>query len=355
MKASIYFMTATLLLSSCAGSEESTEGPLPVSPTPQAVRVATVRQGPVLQGRPYLAEVVPARTVRVLAQVPGAVSELGAAQGVLVKEGASLVRISAPDVAARIARVRAERKRAERERDFACDLLGTDRVLARSGDLTTLQLDRSKKGCASAKLAVEAAQAAEREASVAGTKASERAPFAGEVLIHLVDEGQTVMPGMPLLQFASRERQLRLRVPRGDLRGITIGTRVASALGDGQVVEIGAQAQGPGRLIEVLARLDEEGEDPLALLPGTTTTATLVVAERPMATAVPERALARDGTSTYLLMVVNGDRLKKVEVETGPHQEGWIAIEPRLTEGTVVVVGGLTTLDLERPVLAVAP
>jgi RND family efflux transporter MFP subunit len=343
MKAIINFILAGLFIG-CGGT---TEGSGAAS---QAVRAVEVQQGPVLQGQRYLAEVVPDRTVRVLAQVPGAVSEMSVDPGVTVEEGSSLVRISAPDIAARISRVGAERERAERERDFACELLETDRVLASSGDLAPIQLDRSEKGCAAAELVVEAALAAEREAGVAGTRAVERAPFAGEVLVQLADEGQTVMPGTPLLQFGSRERVLRLRVPESDLTEIEYGARVVFERGSGRVVEIGAQAQGPGRLIEVLVEPDEALTHP----PGTTQTATVVVAEREDTTSVPVAALTQDDAGTYVL-VVEGDTLRRVGVETGPEQDGWIAIEPRLPERTRVVSEAPATLDLALPVLAVTP
>lgn len=346
MKANIHFLTA-LLLFAC-GSE-----PVQTEPRPQAVRAVAVRVGPVVEGRTSLAEVVPAQTVRVLAQVSGSVSRLEVAVGGAVAADAPLVRISAPDVAARSARVGAERARAERERDFVCSQLRTDRVLAETGDISPLQLELGDKGCASAELAVDSARAAEREAGVVGSRAVERAPFAGEVLAHLVDAGQTVMPGTPLLVLGSRARQLRLRLPAGDLEGVALGTRLVSALGTGRVVEIGAQAQGPGRLVEVFADLDEGSSAGLAgLRAGSTTTVSLVLDERQEATAVPLAALREDTAGPYVL-VVEDQRLRRVAVVAGPRQDGWVAVDPALPEGSLVVSGDVSNLDPARPVLAV--
>jgi membrane fusion protein, multidrug efflux system len=333
-----------VLLVGCTETPADDQGP------PQAVRAVEVRQGPVLEGRRYLAEVVPERTIRVLAQVPGAISELSAAEGISVEQGSSLVYISAPDIAARISRVRAERLRAEQERNLVCRRLATDRVLAEAGDLAPVQLDRSETTCASAELVVEAARAAEREAGVAGTRAVERSPFAGEVLEQLVDEGQTVMPGTPLLQFGSRERLLQIRMPEGDLADIDLGTRAEFAAGSGRVVAIGAQAQGPGRLFELLVEPDEATSQ----RPGTTLTATLIVDEREDATSVPEASVAQDEAGAYVL-VIEESVLRRVDVRTGPQQDGWVAIEPRLAAGTFVVSGALSILDVTQPVLAVTP
>ena len=251
MQASIYFIPTLLLLSGCFGRGED------APERPQAVRAVEPRVGPVVEGRTYLGNLTPERSVRVLAQVPGTVVDFDADEGVVVDAGSALVRVGAPDVAARIERVGAERGRAEEERDFLCTQLDTDRLLAASGDLTAVKLAASERACSSAGHAVDAAKAAEREAGVAGARALERAPFDGIVLDHLVDPGQTVMPGTPLLLFGSEQLVLRVRVPQ-HAADVVIGSRVESELGRGRVVEVGAQATGPGRLVEIEVAFDGE-------------------------------------------------------------------------------------------------
>jgi RND family efflux transporter MFP subunit len=345
MQASTRFLvTSALALMGC-GSDAP---PAPV--VPQAVRVAEVRVGPVVEGRSHLAEVVPAVSVRVLAQVPGAVAALGPPEGKDVERSTMIARIAAPDVSARVARVGAERRRAERERDFACEQLETDRVLAASGDLPAVQLDLSEKACASADLAVEAAAAAEREASAVGTRAVETAPFDGHVTDYLVDVGQTVMPGTPVARFGSHERHLRLRMVAADLEGVRPGTRVVTDGGRGVVVEVGVAAHGPARLYEVLVAPD--GAHDLRL--GQTVTATVVLDERLETSAVPEEALVADPDGAYVL-VEEDMAVRRVAVEPGPRQDGWVAIEPSLPEGTRVVTSAPRSVDLLHPVLPVMP
>lgn len=345
MQASTRFsLLALLSLSACTTPTVEPEA------HPQAVRVETVRSGPMVQGQTHLATVMPAQTVRILAQVPGTVVQLGPDSGATLSRGDLVARISAPDVAARGARVSAEAKRAERERDFACTQLETDRVLAAAGDLPPVALDRSEKGCASAGLAAQAAKAGEREAMVAGTRAREKAPFDGSVLEYLVDTGQTVMPGMPLALYGSQEQILRLRVVAQDLEDVEIGSRVSTAQGTGQVVEIGAQAHGPGRLYTVDVAL----ESAIDLRVGDTLNATVVLQEALQASAVPDGALGQDATGPYVL-VEESNQLKRVAVELGPHQDGWVAVTPTLPPGTRVATGAVHTFETERPVLAVTP
>ncbi len=345
MQASTYSLLFLVGLAGCTKPAAKANS----APELQAVRVVKVRTGSMVEGRGYLAEVVPSRTVKVIAQVPGTLASLPVAEGVQVKRKTLLARILAPDIAARYSRVNAERRRAERERDFACGQVKTDRVLAKSGDLTSIHLDRSEKGCASAELAVTAAQSAEAEVLVAKHRNSEVAPFDGQVLKYLVDEGQTVMPGMPLLQYGSTELLYRLRVPATELSSVKIGTRISASKVSGRVVEIGAQALGPGRLVEVLAELDSATQVQV----GATFTVTLVTAEKADAHQVPETALLKDGDDTYVL-TLSGDKLRRVAVTLGLRQDGWVGIEPALPSGTQVATGRLEILDLSRSVLAVS-
>ncbi len=341
MKAITYFLVLTL--TGCFG--ESTHVPEP----PQAVRVQAVRTGPIVAGRRHLAEVVPTTAVRVLAQVHGAVETL-AAEGATVGAGDAVAAIAAPEVAARAARATAERERAEREREFACALQATDRALAASGDIPTLQRDQSEKSCDAAGRAVEAARAAEREVRVGVTRTTERAPFDGVVLARLVDSGQTVLPGTPLLQLGSTARQLRLRVAESDLADVALGTVVHTAWGTGHVVTIASQGEGPARLVEVLAELD----GPLEARIGATTTVTLVGDARAEAVAVPVDALGEDASGAFVI-VVDGDRARRLEVIPGPRQDGWVAISPAPPPDAWVVVGAPGHVDVARPVFAVQP
>ncbi len=343
MQASIYFVLL-LRLAGCSDAPSSSP------PRPQAVRVVEPRHGAVVQGIDALAEVIAERTVRLIAQVPGTVAALEPAEGERVTEATPIVRLAAPDVAARVARAQAERDRAERERAFACELAGDDRALAAAGDVPELQMERSEKSCASATFAAKAAAAAAREAAVAGSRAVERAPFDGEVLHYLVDPGQTVMPGTPLAQFGSANRQLRIRLPERDLERIDVGTAVLTPHGRGRVARVGATAIGPGRLVELRVDL----ENPIDHRPGTTLVATLVVDAWDDATAVPIAAIREDQAGPYIFTVRDG-RLNRVDVELGPVERGWVAIQPELDPSALVVADSAIKLDPSRPVLAVKP
>ncbi len=337
-------VTSSLALSACGDVDSHHED------SPQAVRVTQVRQADVFQGRSYLAEVVPTSTVRVLARVQGTVSALPVDDGGSADEGDVLARLAAPDVMARLNRVRAERERAERERDFACGRTETDRLLLQAGDIAPDQLDASEKNCSAGQLAANAAQAAEDEVTAVTARSAERAPFDGVVLEQLTELGQAVMPGVPLVLYGSSERELLLRVPASDLVGeLGDGTSAVFEGGRGTVSSVGGWAKGPAQLVDL--RVTVEHPDTLPTI-GTTTSVKLVLDERSGASTVPLGALGSDVSGSYL-MLVQGDRLNRYDIDRGPHEDGWVAVEPPLPPGSRVVVGPLNTLDIERAVLAV--
>jgi RND family efflux transporter MFP subunit len=336
-------LVSSLALSACGEPDSQPE-------IPQAVRVTQVRQADVVQGRSYLAEVVSSSTVRVLARVQGTVSALPVDEGGNADEGDVLARLAAPDVMARLNRVRAERERAERERDFACGRTETDRLLLQAGDIAPDQLDASERNCSAGQLAASAAQAAQDEVSAVTARSAERAPFEGVVLEQLTELGQAVMPGMPLVLYGSTDRELLLRVPASDLAAdLGAGASAVFDGGRGTVTSVGGWAKGPAQLVEL--RVTVEQPDTLPTV-GSTTSVKLVLDERSGASTVPLDALGSDTLGSYL-MLVQGDRLNRYDVIRGPHEDGWVAVEPPLPLGSRVVVGQLNALDTDRAVFAV--
>ena len=347
-KAITYFVALVLTGALVSGCDRA--APAPEPELPQPVRVVDVRQGPVVEGRRYLASVVPADTVRILAEVPGTVVDLPVEAGAAAQRGDLLVRIGAPEMGARVARAGAERSRAQQARDFACEHVQTDRELAANGVITAEQLDVSETSCASAEAALAAATAAGDEVGAASAKTAARAPFAGRVLEHFVDIGQTVMPGTPLVLHGTEELQLLVRVPQSEIAGgVGLGDAVTFLGGRGEVIEIGGQAKGPGALVDVRVSLPGAGRR----IVGATVPVRIVVAESAAATSVPIESIGSDEQGDYVLVVRDG-AATRTQVTLGARAAGWVAIEPAPPAGTRVIVRGVERVDPSIPVLAVA-
>lgn len=324
---------------------------------PQAVRVTQGRQGPIAEGRDYLGELVSVRQVKVLAQVPGSITALPFEEGATVSGGDELARIAAPEISARLARVRAERGRAERERDFLCKRVKTDRKLVAAGDLPSDALDMGEKNCRASRMAVKAAKAGEREASVFTARSTERAPFDGVLIDRLVEIGQTVGPGAPLMVLGSTARELSVSLPQDDLNPlIKVGAKVRLAHGEGTIRRIGTRARGPGRTLELRITPDATPTSGSADTPrgaiGAIERVRFVVDARSDAALVPLEAIGHHAQGTFIV-IVRDTAAERLPVTLGPKADGWIAIEPAPPKDARIALGAVAQIDVSRPVLPV--
>ncbi len=344
MKVSAYIVLGFLGLGACKETQTQTE----VSKA-QAVHTIEVQRGDITKGHLYLANVAASQSVKIAAQVPGTFSRPKIAENTEVTKGRVIGAILTPDIGARVSRVRAERKRAERERDFVCQMAKTDSALAKSGDLSRFALEKSTKNCESAQLAVTAAKFAEKEARFTKGKATERAPFDGRVLKYLIDDGQKVGPGSPILLFGSQRQYLSVRVPEGELKALKVGSKAVSDQGDGKIIDIGAQAFGPARLVEVRVELDSQDY----LLPGSSIKVTLVTNREEGVTLIPLSALGEDENGNFVVIVKDGKQQRQ-KVTTGLRSKGMVSLLAPLEKGTRIIDGGLSSLNSEMPIWEVA-
>jgi len=305
---------------------------------PVAVRVVAVRQGDLAQRLSYVGSVQPAQEITVLAQSAGVVVAV-VREGAHLAEGDRAAQILTPELAPRVAKVKAERRRAEIERDYWCAVYASDGKLGAGGVITPRQVETSKKACDSATAAATAARASEREMGAVEEKGVERVPFAGVVLQQLVEEGQSVMPGMPLLRFGSLELEVRVQVTEQDLaRGVRPGS---PALVHG--------ADGEHRLEVTLALPPALALD---MLPGMSVRVDFVSAEVAQALLVPERALyLEDGEAR--VFVVEAGQVRAVAVDLGLYDRGQRELRGDLAVGVWVAVSNLEVLQDGAPVLAV--
>lgn len=341
-----------LLGGSCARDEPES----PDQAAAVAVRVSTVTQQDLAERIGYVGTVHSRREVKVLAQTAGAVLSLEP-EGEAIREGSTVARITAPEIAAQSSRMHAEVKRAQTERDFLCETYETDRKLVAAGAITSRKVALSKKACDAATAALTAAQAGAREVGARRGKTSEQAPFGGFVLQWLVEPGQNVMPGMPLLLIGSHDLEVRVQVAERDLEsGIREGNPAMVRFGKEsrrlQVSRVAPMATGPGRTFEVKIPLPEELE--VAPAHGTSTRVDFLVGEAASSIAVSEKALTKvDGAD--VVFVIDDKRAREVKVIAGIRDRGLIEVEGDVAVGAWVAVSNLELLQNGAHVFAVRP
>lgn len=340
----------TLATAAGCGGEAANTAVAPTEPSverPVAVRTVAVRTGPLLREASYLGTVRSTSRATVIAQTSGTVAELPVEEGAAVDAGQVVARLSSPDAAARVQRAQAEVRRARAERDYLCDRAAKDGELESAGAITTAAADLGRKQCATAREAVRASDAQRRELDVIVDRAVEEAPLGGTVLEWLVQPGEHVMPGRPLLSIGGTELELTIPLTEADVaRGVGLGSAATVSQRGGEafpseVIALAPLARGPGRTVQATLRL------PAPLAPaaynGMSLDVALLLERDDDAVAVPPDALRteRDGAALFM---IQGDRIERRLVTPGLRAGGWVAVTPAPAAGSLVVVGALRGL-----------
>jgi RND family efflux transporter MFP subunit len=263
-------------------------------------------------------------TTRMMARV----SDLTTDIGTRVKAGQVLLRLGTEDIAANRAKAEAAVMVAQAARDEAEKHAHRMDALLAQDVVPQVQRDQAHLQLTQAESQVAMASATHREVETAGSYASIRAPFDGEVVSRYIDEGDVAAPGMPLLVVEEAgPREGRLAVPVGAAAGLEVGSTVkVTTLGgreaDAPVRVVAAGADPRSKTVEVRVTLPSDwptGVSVTALIPGGTIQAVTIpssaVVRRGQLTGV--RVVTSDGAALRWIRLgraVGGDR---VEVLSG--------------------------------------
>jgi RND family efflux transporter MFP subunit len=268
-------------------------------------------------------------TTRMMARV----SDLTADVGTRVRAGQVLIRLGTEDIEASRAKAEAAvlvataaREEAQKHADRMDALLAQDVVPQVQRDQAHLQLTQAESQLAMATATL-------REVETAGSYASIRAPFSGEVVGRFIDEGDVAAPGMPLLVVEEvGPREGRLAVPvdaAGDLEvgSIVKVTTLGGRTADAPVRVVAAGADPMSKTVEVRVTLPADwptGVSVTALVPGGTS----------RGVTVPPTAVIRRGQLTGVQVITSGGVALR-----------WVRLGRAVSEDRVEVLSGLNPGD----------
>lgn len=290
----------------CSGAH-ATPAPAPEADAAVPVRVAPVARGPV--ERPVRAAgVVAARDERDLAfKVGGVVARVEVREGERVRRGQVLAALDATQVAAGARQAREALAKAERDLDRARTLRAADAV-------SPAALEDAETGARVARAAADAAEFEVRTATLVS-------PDDGWVDRRLVEPGEIVAPGRPILRVSGRSGGfvVRASLPDRDVLGLAAGDAATVTLDarpgepiPGRVSDVARSATRGTGTYGVEIRLDA-ARTPADLLSGLTAKVEIA---RTVAVdaAVPLAALRDADGATGSVFVVDGERARRVPV-----------------------------------------
>lgn len=317
-------VSATLLLA--AGCDRHAEHLAAASAPALRVQVTTART----ENQPAPIEVTgtvfPAQRAQLAARITGAISELPIILGQRVRAGDLLVKISAPENAARLARAQTQLDTAQRE-------LAREQELLANGASTSDVVKSFTERRATAETVL-------REAEALLSYTEVRAPFDGIIARRPVNLGDFASPGLPLVDL---EGTADFQVEAGLPAALTAGLAPSAVL----CVEIpDAALTFSGTLVELSSTADTNARTVLAKLAVPASAhvrsgqfARVSVPGTPVPTlVVPASAVSRLGQMERVFVVDENRRAVLRLVKTGAVRNDLVEILAGLDAGETVVL-----------------
>jgi HlyD family secretion protein len=182
-----------------------------------------------------------------------------------------------------------------------------------------------------------------------------KAPFTGTVTAVDVKSGDSVSPGLPLIQLDDLSRLfVDMDVSEVDINRVKVGQEVRITFDadlereyEGKVVEVGLVGNNVQGVVNFKVTVEMVDPDE-AVRPGMTAAANLIVSEVDDALLVPNRAVrVRDGKR--IVYVLRGGTVETVEIELGASSDLYSeVVGGELKEGDSIVLNPTTSLlDME--------
>ncbi|NIV94907.1 efflux RND transporter periplasmic adaptor subunit [candidate division KSB1 bacterium] len=308
---------------------------------PVAVRVVKPVVAEMQNRLSYMGTVHADREVKVIAQVQGTVSSLPKPEGTSVNKGDLVAEIAVPDLQATVERLQADL-------DYWQQRYQADKILVEAEALPSEQMEASLRAYRSAKAAL-----AEAEAKLA--KAQEFSSIKGKMLSWLVEPGQHVMPGQPILLLGNHQLEIHVEVVEEDVRrGVRVGVPVnvqdwRGQIFQSEVSEVAPVATGPARTFTVKMPAPTFSNQVEGLLVGASMQVDFILKSSGDGMTVPVEAISRRGGNPHIFLI-RENSAKKQPVTTGIEQDGWIEVAFPWNQKDPVAISNLNNLRDGVPV-----
>jgi RND family efflux transporter MFP subunit len=319
----------------------------PVTVTVRAAKTQDLRDTVVAQGTIAAS---PNATYTVIAPESSKILELPKAEGATVQSGDVLARFDLSAITSDIGAKPADVAAAASRLDAAKSDFARQEDLFAKGYVSKNSYEASKLALASAQAAVKQLQAQTDATSTLNDRAIVRAPFDG-VISHVykaVGDVADLTSNAAVLQLVDPTRvQVAAQVtPSQALRlapgqPATVSTTGTSDIQPATVIMV-PQLAGPEGPPTVEVRLSLTGPVTLAL--ATPVTIEVIVDQRNKVVVVPDSAVQKDETSSYVMIAGADGRAHRRDVRVGLVISHMAEIQSGVTDGDEVIVGGLDQL-----------
>jgi RND family efflux transporter MFP subunit len=320
-------------------------GPEPIEEPGIPVRVQAPIRDAVRVDLPYRGTVEGDRDATLSFRLGGELARIHVEEAREVVGGALLAELDASELDAALARAQVELERARTQEAHWEGELAVDERLFQAGAVSGSRLDATRLSHRTAVLARDGAEAGVAEIEARRDGARIRAPRSGTVGRVEVAEGESVLPGQPVLTLSGGERRVRVDVLEGDrARGIRPAT--PASLGEegcpGRVTRVDATARPPFGATRV--HVAPEGSCLEERAPGTALAVIFHLEGSGDALFVPLSAVDFRGGSPRIFRITTDGTAEAVAVALGSQRGDLQEVRGTLDPSDRVVVTGVTNL-----------
>jgi membrane fusion protein, multidrug efflux system len=309
----------------------------------------------------YAARTEPIRSITLQARIPGYLQEQTASDGVDVRQGDLLYKISPDDFQAALDQVKAQVQRDTATLDYARSNLGRGTELAKSGYLAKDGFDQRTSTLREAQASLAVNQAAVRTAELNLSYAEIRAPFGGRLGRNQASVGTLVSVAGTVLNTLVQLDPIYVTFNPSETDLAEIEQARANGPIEVEVLLPGqTEASQKGELTFIDNSIDRStgtitaratiGNGKFTLLPGQYVRVRLHVREQADALMVPQTALGSSQLGKYLYVVGKGNTVDQRLVSLGPTSGDQVAILSGVAEGDQVITGNLQKIGPGAPV-----
>ena len=294
------------------------------------VEVAVLGRGGIESVLRFTTNLEAEREVRVLAEASRQVKDLLVEEGIRVRKGQVLLRLSDDEQRTTLAKVESELAKVEREYERQKRLFGQELISEEAFNEATYSVDQLKLG--------------KEEAERALSYTIVRAPISGTITARHINEGDYVTVNQHLFDLVDFGSIVaRVFVPEKELPRLESGqlARIsAPALGDrgysGEVERLAPIVDPKSGTVKVTVAIPRTA----GLRPGMYVDVELVTDVVDEAVLVPKRALIFDDDQVYVYRMRGGENVERVRVQALLQDKDFVQPSAELAEGDVVVVAG---------------
>jgi membrane fusion protein, multidrug efflux system len=360
-------IAAFTLLVACGKEPAQQAAPMKMPPPP--VDVVTVNAQTVSDWKGFTGRMEASKSIVVMPRTSGYVVERGFEDGAQVKKGDLLFQIDFRTIRADVERLKAEVKRAEAEIEL------TERGLKRADSLRSTnaisqeQLDNRRTQLTQAKAEADSARADLKRTQVLDAITTVKAEFDGQVSDARVEVGSSVVAGQTILTTlvatdlmysyfdVDEPAYLRLKAQGFDYKRKAIKVQMGLANQNdhpyqGQIDFVDNQVDSATGTIRMRAVFDNKMGQ---LTPGLFARIKLQIGDAYDAIVIPEKAVATDLSSKYVLVVGENDLVEYRPVVLGARRGMMRIVDSGLVAGERIIVSGLQRAFPGAPVTPVMP